>query len=105
MMNGLTPGPGEVQAIRLPEPMVAGTTYTLSVNVEYHSTGQTVEFWGSGSLCGVADEKLASMALEMGVQCTQFHPTQAHDSVLMAWYGDGSTSIGDIVVCAHGSCP
>jgi hypothetical protein len=94
-----------VQEIRLPEPMVAGSTYALSVNVEYSSPGQTVEFWGNATLCSRADEQLATMPLQAGVLCTEFHPAQAHDWVLMVWYGDGSTSGGDIVVCAHGTCP
>lgn len=104
--NGLVPDPTlTVQQIILPEPMIAGQSYGLSVLVTFSTAGQTIEFWGTSGTCGHADEKLLAKPLQEGELCADFNPTSAHESILMAWRGDGSITVGDITVCAHGKCP
>jgi hypothetical protein len=104
--TGITPDPFvAVTDIALQSPMTAGQPYAFSIDFAVATATNTLEFWGSGGLCGNADEKLFSESMRPGVLCTTFHPTAAHSHVLMVWHGSGSTEHKNVALCPIGSCP
>jgi hypothetical protein len=104
--NGLPTGGGHISVrnLTIPQPLVAGSTHSISIQVRI-AVGQAIELWGTSASCGRADELLFTGTAQPGVVCAELTPTRGHSDLLMVFRGDGSIFISDMTVCMQGQCP
>ncbi len=100
-----------ITSFRLPVPMTAGQTYSLSVTVANHNYYGEIEFWGTDSTCGPGLERLYVAPVEAKVYCADVVPSQSYPYVLLVqrlhWDGGGfaSGSARNVLACPTGRCP
>ena len=96
----------------LPQPMRAGQPYTFSVSLATRNFTGDLEIWGSNAECGPGLERLFTEPFANKLYCTEVHPTQDHDYILVVenftGRGDASSaaqSLIDLRACPAGGCP
>jgi hypothetical protein len=87
----------------LSEPIQAGTSYALSIEVL--SSNPTIEFWGTDTRCGDGLELLAKFENATGVVCTVIEPQGSYSEVLAVMRGGEEASLFEYQYCgAAGHC-